>query len=172
MNPERGTARARGFTLIELVICITVIAVVSAMLLERLWVYRELAEHAVMEATARSIKTGLQLRLAEMIITKRQAAAGMLEIENPVRWLEQPPANYGGPWRSGAQPGNWYFDETRRQLVYVAATGSRLEIDGAPGARELRFRVRLLKDRVRVPGGAVESVTGVTLQPVIPYRWQ
>jgi prepilin-type N-terminal cleavage/methylation domain-containing protein len=172
LNLEPGTAGARGFTLFELVMCLIVISIVAALLLERLGFYQEMAERAAMEATARAIRTGLQVRLAELIITKRQAAAGALETENPTRWLEQPPANYGGPWQGVPRPATWYYDEARRQLVYVVGTGSRLEIDGAPGGRELRFRALLLRDRVRVPGGRVESVTGVTLQPVTPYHWQ
>jgi hypothetical protein len=38
--------------------------------LERLRFYQEIAEKASMEATLRQIKTGLQIRLAELIIAK------------------------------------------------------------------------------------------------------
>ena len=59
-----------------------------------------------------------------------------------------------------------------RQLVYVVRTGDRLIFATGESATELRFRAKLLKDRVRVAGGTIESVTGVTLTPVRAYRWQ
>jgi len=168
---RQAAGSPRGFTLLELVVCLLVFSALVTVLLERLAYYQELAEKAAMESTARVVKTGLQIRLAQLIITNRQAEAAVLERGDPVQWLEVRPANYGGAWREPAEPGNWYFDAPRRELVYVARTGNRLEIDGRPDGRQLRFQVRLLKDTVRVAGGQVESVTGVTLLPVLPYRW-
>ena len=79
-NLEPGTWNAkwrkRGFTLVELAVAISVIAVLAAVLLNRLAYYKELAEKAAMESMVRIIKTGLQIRLAELIITNRQARGG------------------------------------------------------------------------------------------------
>jgi hypothetical protein len=49
--------------------------------------------------------------------------------------------------------------------------GSRLELDGQTDRKQVRFSARLLRDKVQTAGGAVESVTGVTLTTVTPYRW-
>ena len=166
-----GSRRIRGFTLLELVISLMVMGTLSAVLLSRLAYYQETAERIAMETTVRLIKTGLQIRLAELIIANRQSEAGVLEVEDPVQWLERRPANYGGVFHDYANPGTWYFDEQARQLVYVANAASRLEIDGRSGARVLRFRAKLLKNRVLAAGGPVESVGGVTLAAVQPYRW-
>jgi general secretion pathway protein G len=177
LNAERGTrntewrSRGRGFTLLELVVAIAVIGVLAAVLLARLAYYQEMAEKAAMEATLATIKTGLQLQLAELILTNRQAEASRLETEDPVRWLEQKPANYAGAYREPPEPGTWYYDAPRRELVYTVNTGSRLALaDGAPG-KELRFRARLIRDRARFGGEEVEGVSGVVLVPVRPYRW-
>ncbi len=162
----------RGFTLLELVVCILIFAALVTVLLNRLGFYQEAAEKAAMESTARVVKTGLQIRLAELIIENRQGEAAALETEDPVQWLEKKPANYGGAYHEPAQPGTWYFDGQARQLVYVVNTGSRLELDGQADTKQVRFRARLLKDRLQLAGGGpVEGVTGVTLQPVLPYRW-
>lgn len=168
---RRAGGPPRGFTLLELVVCVLVISALVTALLERLAYYQELAEKAAMESTARVVKTGLQIRLAQLIIANQQAEAAALETGDPTQWLEVRPANYDGPWRESAEPGNWYFDGPRRELVYVARTATRLEIGGQPDYRQLRFRVRLLKDTLQVAGGQVESVTGVTLLPVTAYRW-
>lgn len=163
--------RSRGFTLLELVVCLFVIGALSAVLLSRLAYYQETAERIAMETTVRLIKTGLQIRLAELIIANRQSEAAVLEIEDPVQWLERRPVNYAGVFHAYATPGTWYFDEEARHLVYVANAASRLEIDASPGAKILRFRAKLLKDRVAAPGGPVERVSGVALAAVQPYRW-
>jgi prepilin-type N-terminal cleavage/methylation domain-containing protein len=169
---RRGRRESRGFTLVELAVALAVVAIAVAVLLNRLAYYQEMAEKAAMESVARVVKTGLQLRLADLIATHRQGQAGALEIEDPMRWLEARPDNYGGGYGAGVERGKWYFDAARRHLVYVVNAGDRLEIDTGAEAREIRFHARLLKDRVTTTGGVVESVTAVTLSPVTPYRWR
>ena len=163
--------RNRGFTFFELAVAIVIIGVLATVLLDRLHYYQELAEKAAMETAVRTIKTGLQVRLAELIVTNRQAEAAALENEDPIKWLDEKPANYGGTYRERPERGNWYFDASARQLVYVVNTGNRLELVVALEPKEIRFRARLLRDRINTSGGAVESVTGVTLAPVQSYRW-
>jgi general secretion pathway protein G len=164
--------RQRGFNLFELVVALALIAALVAVLLDRLAYYQEMAEKAAMDSTLRVIKTGLQIRLAELIIGNRQGEAAALEMEDPMRWLDPPPANYAGAYREPPNFGKWYFDAKARQLVYVVSQGNRLELAASADSQQIRFRTQLLKDRVNVAGGAVESVTGVTLTPVTPYRWR
>jgi general secretion pathway protein G len=164
--------RERGFTLFELVVVLMVGAAVMTLLLARLAYYHEALERAAMESTLQGIKTGLQVRLAELIIANREGEAGALETHDPVQWLDEGlPANYGGIYREPMEAATWYFDAAKRQLVYVVSTGDRLEIDGQPGGKELRFRPRLVKAPIQLPGGPVERTSGVTLAPVRPYRW-
>jgi general secretion pathway protein G len=143
----------------------------GAVFLERLRFYQEMAEKAAMEATLRQIKTGLQIQLAVLIIANRQGEAMQLETEDPTRWMDTRPANYAGLYRERPEPGAWYFDPREVELVYVANIGDRLKLDGATHSKEIRFRARLLKDRVPAAGGTIESVTGVTLTSIHPYRW-
>lgn len=164
--------KPQGFTLFELAVSIVIISILAWVLLARLAFYQEMAEKAAMESTVRVIKTGLQIRLAELIIGNRQREAGALEVEDPTRWLEPRPANYAGAYREPPTLGRWYFDAAARQLVYVVNTGNRLDLAAASDVKQIRFRAQLLKDRLNVGGAAVESVTGVTLIAVTPYRWR
>jgi general secretion pathway protein G len=157
---------------LEFAVFIVIFAVLATVLLDRFSYYQELAEKAAMDSMVRGIKTGLQIRLAELIIANRQTETGVLETEDPVNWLETKPPNYGGAYPEHPLPGTWYFDGRERQLVYVVNTGNRLEIDTGTGLKQLRFQPRLLRDRVKTSTGTVESVTGITLAPVRPYRWQ
>jgi general secretion pathway protein G len=168
----RGTRRETGSSLFELGVALIIISVLAAVLLNRLGYYKEMLEKAAMEATLRNIKTGLQVQLAELIVTNRQAQAARLEHEDPLQWLDEKPPNYGGSYRTPPDAGTWYFDSGTHELVYVVNTGSRLELDTGAEPKQVRFRARLLKDRLKLFGNGVESVAGVTLLPVRPYRWQ
>ena len=174
-NPESAVwavkPRNRGFTLLELMTAILIISALAAVLLDRLAYYQEAAEKAAMESTVRLIKTGLQIQLAELIIANREGDAQRLEAEDPTRWLDPRPANYGGDYREPPAAGTWYYDVSARQLVYVVNTGSRLKLDSTEGRKEVRFRAQLLKAPLQVPGGQVERINGVALIPVSPYRW-
>lgn len=164
-------ARHRGFTLIELIVVIVIISVLAAVALHRLTVYQELAEKTAMESTLRIIKTGLQIRLAELIMANRQHESAQLEAGNPMQWLSETPANYGGVYRQPAERGNWYYDERRRELVYVVNTGEFLTTEDTDGEKQLRFRTKVLRDHIETGGVKLESVSGITLVPVRPYRW-
>lgn len=168
MRPGRPP---RGFSLFELVVAIIIVSALATVLLNRLAYYQELAEKAAMESTLRTIKTGLQIRLAELIVTNRQGQAAEIETEDPVRWLDDKPPNYGGAYRAPAEPGFWYFDATARQLVYMVRTGDRLNLGAGERVKQLRFRAKLLKTPVKVAGGTIEGVAGVTLLPDSPYQW-
>jgi general secretion pathway protein G len=162
----------RGFTLVELAVAISIIAVLATVLLDRFVFYKEMAEKAAMESMVRIIKTGLQIRLAELIIGNRQAQTAALEADDPMQWLDPKPANYGGAYGEPLQRGTWYFDTPERQLVYVVITGDRLQVDIPTDPKQIRFRARLLKDRLQLGGAVMDSVTGVTLVPVSPYHWR
>jgi hypothetical protein len=146
--------------------------VLATLLLDRLAYYKEMAEKAAMESMVRIIKTGLQIRLAELIIGNRQAQAAALETDDPTQWLDATPANYGGAYGEPLQRGTWYFDTPERHRVYVVNAGDRLYVDIQAEPKQIRFRVRLLKDRLQLGGAVVDSVTGVTLLPVSLYDWR
>jgi len=169
---RHAACRESGFSAFELAVSIIIISALAAVLLNRLGYYQEMAEKAAMESTLRTIKTGLQIHLAEPIVTNRQAEAARLETEDPFQWLDDKPPNYAGRYRSPPDSGTWYFDANERQLVYVVNSGNRLELDSDTGARQLRFRARLLKDRLQLYGTEVEGVSGVSLVPVNPYQWR
>jgi general secretion pathway protein G len=162
-------SRRAGYTLVEFAVVVIIVGLCAGALLERLQRTQELAERAAMEATLRLIRTGLQIRLAELILANRQAEAPRLEVENPTLWLSEKPPNYAGEYREPAERGAWYYDAQRRELVYVVNLGRGL--DGVGEAKQLRFRAKLLFDPVQAPGGVVRSVTGITLEPVRAYRW-
>ena len=79
---------ARGFTRFEWLGTVLVIGVLVTALLHYLARYQDIARTAVMEMTVVNMRSGLRLRVAELMIADRNAEIGALVHENPIGWLE------------------------------------------------------------------------------------
>ncbi len=161
--------RQRGFTLLELVVVIAVTSMLAIILLNRLLYYQEVAEKTAMEMTVMNMRSGLRLRIADLMTQDRMREAVQLLQENPVTWLESPPPNYMGKvsGQKSAEmiPGQWYFDPGQQELVY-RVQHDRFFKSGTDEESTIRFHVTA----VQYPrqGGKAE---GITLAPVTPYHW-
>ncbi len=178
VRPRVARARAggqAGFTLLELIVVVCIIAVVAGILLNRLRLYQEAAERASMQQTAAAIKSALQMRVAAYLISGRDKDIEHLGGENPVNWLQERPQNYVGEFYADAYarvaPGSWYFDLTQRELIYVIDLGSHFR-RGADGRKWVRYRVKIDYDEWPQTGAAPRKVlSAVSLVPVRPYVW-
>jgi len=164
--------RSPGFTLIELIIVICIVALCAALLLERLRFYQEAAEKAAMEYNVGVVKSALQLRVAALLVRGEERKIESLARVNPIDWLMEPPPGYRGEFRA-PQPvvprGSWYFDATRNELVYVPNLDAHLE-HLADGSKRLRFRVRLDFDPTE-PDSGRKLIAAMRVEPVTPYTW-
>lgn len=161
----------RGFSLLELAVVAVILSVLAAVLLQRLNYYQEAAERAHFETTLQVYKTALQIRLAEMILERREADARVLEVENPTLWLSEKPTNYAGDYPTVPVVGSWYYDKSSRELVYVANTATGLDVAERDGVKQLRFRVQVIRQPVAITGGQVQGIGGIRLVPAMVYRW-
>ncbi len=165
-----GRRWSAGFTLLELVLVMIVVSVLATAAMERLRYYQERAEQMAMEETLAAIKMGLQVRLAELIMSNRTWDAVELERENPTRWLTGPPANYAGAYDNSPTAGKWYFAAESRQLVYVPNNRSYLQ-GGENGSQALRFQAKVNYVNVETPTGMARVPSSIALMPAFPYRW-
>ncbi|MDP1673050.1 MAG: prepilin-type N-terminal cleavage/methylation domain-containing protein [Burkholderiales bacterium] len=168
---SRSGRRQRGFSLLELAVVAVILSLLLGVLLERLNFYQEAAERARFEATLQVYKTALQIRLAELMLERREGEARLLEVENPTRWLSEKPTDYGGSYPQQPEPGIWYFDETSRELVYVANSARRLAVEPRNGLKQLRFRVKIIYQPVVVSGKTIQAIGGMSLLPSTPFQW-
>ncbi len=168
LSPNKQT----GGTLLELAVAGAIIGIIATVFLGYMLRYQEVAEKTVMETTVINMRTGLNLRMAELMATDRMRDMGAVAQQNPIDWLESPPPNYLGqldnPEPDAIPPGNWYYDSGRRQLVYRPDRARYLK-PGPDGEKLIRFRVTAKTH----PGqnSRPARVEGVTLTPVIPYDW-
>ncbi len=115
----------RGISRFELLNVVFVIGVLCVVLLSQLLHYQELARTAVMEMTVTNVRSGLRLRVAELIMSNRLDQLGGLLQQNPVIWLDAPPANYLGeydyPQLHALPVDSWLYDRHAGELIYLMA---------------------------------------------------
>ena len=169
----RGSCACAGLTLVELIVVICIIALSATALLDRLRYYQEAAEKAAMEQTVGVLKSGLQLRMAALLL-KGERDMSPLARANPFDWLTEAPSVYRGEFlaEEPAVPrGSWYFDAGRNQVVYVPNLDAHLR-PGPDGSKRLRFRVELEFEPGKADSKSKQRVPAATrVAPVRPYVW-
>mgnify|MGYP000863720164 FL=1 len=71
-NMLAGKARQRGFTLFELAVAVSVIAVLAVVLLGRLEVVQQEAERVAVQQTLLALRAGLRMQVLELYASDRQ----------------------------------------------------------------------------------------------------
>ena len=169
-----GRGRARGFTLLEMVVVVILIGVLLTLAIDRLIRLQALAARVAMDQVLGGLRSALTLQLAQHIVQGRTADLGTLARANPTRWLVRPPGNYAGafadPDPARIAGGRWYFNTKARWLVYRVAHAADFRT-ALPGPPRIRFKVRLVYADSAGNGVRDGEVVGVRLGPVEPYRW-
>ncbi len=161
----------RGFSLLELAVVAVILSLLLGIFLNRLTFYQEAAERAKFEETLSVFKTALQIRLANLILERREGEAKVLEVENPTLWLSEKPTNYSGEYPQQPEPGAWYFDVATRELVYVANLSRGLVTESRNSMKQLRFRVKITYQAIPVNGREIRGIGGVSILPTLAYQW-
>ena len=166
-----------GFTLIELIVVITIISFLAAALLNRVPLYQEAAEKTAMEQTVGVIRSALHLQIANYIVKGRMNDIPKLAQDNPMNWLAEKPKNYLGeffdPGPGELPAGNWYYDLKSRELVYLVDKGKYF-VAGKDGQKQIRFRLELIYNDAGPKIAAAKDekdMEGLVLQPE-PYTWK
>lgn len=169
---ERLARRGAGFTLLELIVVISVVALVASVAADRLLRYWEQAEKAAMEQTVGAMKSAMQLRIAAFVVNQRASEAKTLLEQNPIDWLAENPGNYAGalfaPEVAQVRPGSWYYDRRDGALVYQL-NRTRYFVPGRDGEPRIRFRTAYRESADGVAGA--REVMELGIRPVEPYNW-
>lgn len=170
--------RPTGFTLIELVIVMAVIAGLTGVLINRVQPYQEQAEKAAMEQTLGTIRSALHLQIASRIAKGKVNEIPALAEQNPMDWLAEKPKNYLGAYYAPKQEdvvsGHWTFDLKKRSLIYSVQNTAHFHSKGGT-SNQIHFQVKLVTNP-KVSSRKIEElnagdIEGVILEPVFPYTW-
>lgn len=163
-------AGERGASVIEAVVSILVVSLLGLFLLDRMLEMQERAEKVALQRTVAMLDAALQLRIGETLAEKGESGLGALALQNPMEWLRPTPSDYLGVRPStapDAPPGNWYFDASQRQLVYVVRMKRHFR-PMAADVNEVRFRLRAVYGAGNRPGAPANTVV---LETVTPFQW-
>jgi prepilin-type N-terminal cleavage/methylation domain-containing protein len=171
-----GTRYCTGFTLLELIIVISIVAILAGMFLGRVSYYQEQAEKTAMEQVSGALQTALVLRYGTL---KARGAAnekelGLLTTDNPMNWLQQKPRNYAGeffdPATQAVAPGNWVFDLKTHDLIYVINRADDFK-PGKDGKKWIRFHVKLGYEPALGRPTSGKELSATLFEPTEPYHW-
>lgn len=169
-------SRQRGFTLLELIVVVSIVVVLMGSLLNRAMFYIEQAEKTAMEEVAGSIQSALTMQYGQVLTRGKSSDVAALAQDNPMNWLQKRPRNYAGefydPTPLAVESGNWVFDLKSRELVYVVRNANYFK-PGRDGKKWIRFHIAVKYTASRLPSlqNAPQELMGVLFEPVEPYSW-
>ncbi|WP_028470099.1 type II secretion system protein [Neptunomonas japonica] len=161
----------KGFTLLELVISVLVIAILYGVLSTRLGRVAESAERAAVYGVLGQVRQQLNLRLAKFYIDGSSDKAKALINENPFSWISPPPSQYAGEVSDATEvliKGRWYFDRVTKQLIYRVKRNNNIKIEGGE-QRNLRFVLKL--NGKAADTQQKSAVYSIKIQAVKPFVW-
>jgi general secretion pathway protein G len=166
---------SRGFTLVELVVVISVVAIMSTIALDRLFWYQSQAEKTAMEYNATMIKSGLWMSAASLMMAERTSDIPTLATNNPINLLAEKPANYlgeiDGTKTETLDGGNWFYDTSKHQVIYVVGHRSFFEPEITDDFT-IRYGMKVLYGEMELAQGKkVSYIAGITLVPLTKYTW-
>lgn len=167
----------RGFTLLELVIVIVIIAVLAGFLLDRVLPLVGQAERVAFLQVRAHVQNALLLEAAERITRGESASLDELAGANPMSLLLQPPGNYLGelsrPRIADLPRATWHFDDREGRLVYRPGRQAKVEMLEGPEDR-IQLAVSFVY-RDRDGDGrfdpSIDDFDGLRLDPVYSFRW-
>jgi len=169
--------RARGFTLVELVVVVIAIGILAGLLLERVLPLIGRAERVAFEQVQSQIQSALLLEAAERVTRGESATLAELAGANPMALLLKPPGNYLGaldrPEPASLPRRIWYFDARERRLVYRPGRRAGFEPLEGPADR-IELRVAFVygdRDGDGRFDPASDDFDGLRLEPVHAYEW-
>ena len=171
-----GQNSCRGFTLIELVIVIIIIAVLMGLFMDRFVYYQEQAEKVAMEEVLGVIQSSLTMQYGMIKTRGISSDVAALEKDNPINWLQKKPSNYAGEFYEAspqsAQRGNWLFDLKTRELIYLPRNTDNFR-PGSDGKPWIRFHAVATYESSRLPSqqNSPPELSGLLFEAVEPYSW-
>ena len=162
---------ARGFSLIELAVVVTIISILMVAAISRLMALHVDAERVAMENIVGTLRSAIGIKVAEYLSKQDLRNLGTLEGSNPMDRLAELPSNYLGAL-DGADPkalddGNWYFDKRDGTLVYLVRNKAFFQ-GGLTDPPRARFAIQFVYTE---RNGNARMIEGVRLAVREPYKW-
>lgn len=176
MRCQQHTRSQKGFTLLEMVIVITMIGYLAIIILDRLWKYRIYAEEAAVTATVGNIRSALGLEVAKLAVRGQAKNIALLDKTNPMLLLAQKPYNYIGEFKNNNDINKtsvWYFNTQEASLNYVVNYPNNFK-SNVKGIKRTRHQLKVIftdqNNNKRFDRGT-DNINGLDLIANEPYHW-
>lgn len=171
MRQEQGySTKSGGFSMLELIVVISVIAILVTIAIDRLLPIRVDAERVAMENVVGALRSAIGMKFAQIVVKKGARGAKTMVGSNPMALLSEQPSNYLGEVDradpGSMEAGSWYFNKSSRALVYKIWNTEHFS-GGLANPARARFVIR----PVYAPGGSKRGIEGLKLEAVEDYRW-
>lgn len=171
-----GVCRQRGFTLLEMMIVASLIAILFVVALDRIWILRIEAERVAVAQVVGVLRSALGIEVARRVLRSGVETLAELDGANPMELLAQLPPGYRGSLSSGqagsVQRGEWYFDTDNRLLVYRVRFAEAFHSEAADDRASYRV---VLRYGDRDGDGRFDQdrdeLYGLDLLPQGEFRW-
>ena len=171
------TRLSRPLSRIELGVSILLISLFIGIFIHRVLVLTAAAEATALELTLRNMRTGVRLKVANLLIEGDYAGIVALANSNPMSVLDTPTEIYKGTVNNSDDKkidrGKWYFDENSKQLLYGVVNSDYFVSKGNIAGR-IRIRFKLNYEDRNKNGSFDEGVDlprGISVIVMDPYRW-
>lgn len=158
--------KERGFTLFELAVVASIIAMLVSVLMHRISSYQEEAELVAVERLVATLRSALIIRTGALLVANQQRELPTLLEQNPIAWLTEKPRNYLGEYYSPDikkfPRGNWYYDRSAKMLVYLLNNGKTLS-GGWPNLLKFKLKLHRLPAPSAKPSGVPSEIEGIAL---------
>jgi general secretion pathway protein G len=157
-----------GFTLFEGAVAAALLGVLVATFTARALFYYDEAERVVAEQLIGTLRTALQVRVAQLISTKGERGLASLTELNPVALLHEKPPNYLGEFYSprieDMPRASWFYDRTDHSLVYLPSGHKTFTFETS---KFLRFKVKFASlSSLPNSTGRSQATKGIVLDQV------
>jgi len=174
-NVEKHTSlRKGGFTLLELVVVITIISVLVVVALDRFYKLMIDVERTAMEHDLGVLRSAIGMQVAGHFVAGDMVGLQQLTESNPMDLLSERPNNYLGVFSSfdldELKTGSWFYDDQAKVLIYLVRNqvyfNSMLDKPG-----RARFKISpVYSDRISGTNKS-QYISGLSLKPLEEYRW-
>ena len=166
--------KQHGFTLLELVVVITIISALVVVALDRFYKLMVDVERTSMEHDLGVMRSAIGMQVAAHFVAGDLQGLLRLAESNPMDLLAEKPTNYLGVFSSydweDLKTGSWIYDSGSQTLVYLVRNHVFFEstLDNPARARFKIFPV--YSDRIT--GDLNQKyIAGLTLKQIEPYQW-
>lgn len=136
----------RGFSLLELALSVFIISILMYVFAVKVADYQAMAADVAVQHVVGGIRTGLAVRMTELMARGDDAQLVALAQANPVALLAKPPVNYLGerPISEASQLSGdqWFFEPNDKCLIYLLNSRKNVATEGQ---KLLKFKVKLVR---------------------------